>query len=304
MAISKVALLGANGTLGPSVLNELLAASFTVTVLKRASSHSPDNYPKGVLVAQVPDDMDVDTLSEILRGQDALVATIKGSQTEVQDKLGQACVNAGVYRMIPADFGSCDSSSQWTQDLVPLYKHKTALRERLTKLAEQNDGFTWTSLVCGHFFDWDPGFLHIYPKEQRVDIIDDGETKWSASTLSQIGKATARILQNPEETKNQAVYVQSFCISQNEVTSALEKATSSIWKTTKFDSKQYEKEEKAKADGGDLEAIENLVWMLGALDANWEQRDGFAMKKLGLEPEDLQNVVDRMVEDWSQSESA
>lgn len=300
MGIKNVALLGANGTLGPSVLDELLAASFTVTVLKRASSNSPDNYPSGVLIAQVPDDMDVDTLAEILRSQDALVATIKGSQTDVQVKLAQACVKAGVQRMIPADFGSCDSSSQWTQNLVPLYKHKTALREQLTELAKQNTGFSWTSLVCGHFFDWSPEFLHIYPKQRKADIIDDGTTKWSASTLSQIGKATARILQKPDETRNQAVYVQSFCISQNELMAALEHATSSKWETTKFDSKLYEKEEKAKADDGDLEAVENLVWMLGALDADWTKRENFAMQKLGLENEDLQTIVNRMAKEWAQ----
>lgn len=66
----------------------------------------------------------------------------------------------------------------------------------------------------------------------------------------------------------------------------------------KFESKKYEVEEKRKADGGDLEAVENLVWMLGALDADWTQREGFMMKPLGLQEEDLDKVIERMVGEW------
>jgi hypothetical protein len=38
------------------------------------------------------------------------------------------------------------------------------------------------------------------------------------------------------------------------------------------------------------------VWILGAHEANWEQNDGFAMKLLGLEEEDLDTVVKAALE--------
>lgn len=76
MAIKKVALLGANGKLGPAILDALLARDFEVTVLKRESSRSPDDYPAGVKVAKIPDQMEIERLTEVLRGQDALVVTI------------------------------------------------------------------------------------------------------------------------------------------------------------------------------------------------------------------------------------
>lgn len=201
--------------------------------------------------------------------------------------------------MIPADFGSVDSSSQWTQDTVPLYKHKTALREKVAKLADEHADFSWTSLVCGHFFDWDPHFLHIYPEERRVDILDDGEAKWSASTLAQVGKATVSILKNDQETRNRIVYVQSFLISQNATLKALEKVDGGRkWEVRRFESKAYERDEGAKQVGGDLEATENLVWMLGALDADWTGREGYAMDLLELEEESLEDLVKGMVEQW------
>lgn len=298
MSIKKVALLGADGKLGPAILHGLISNGFQVTVLKRASSKSKDDYPAGVEVAKVRDDFAVDAVSEILRGHEAVVVTIKGSQTDLQYKLAQACVKAGVTRFIPADFGSCDSSSQMTQDLVPLYKRKTELREKLMELAKENPNFSCTSLVCGHFFDWSVEFLHIWLKEKKADILDDGETLWSASTLSRIAEATAKILLNPDVTKNKMIYVQSFCVSQNQVIKAFERETGAF-QINWLDSKQYEKQQKEKADNGDLDAVENLVWILGALDANWEGKENFMMKELGLDNEDLETVVRRVVKENS-----
>lgn len=292
-------MLGADGKLGPAILHALIAEGFRVTVLKRESSKSKDSYPSGVNVTRVPDDFGVEKVAETLRGQDGVVVTIKGNQTEIQERIAQACVQANVKRFIPADFGSCDSSSDRTKALVPLYKRKTELRERLTELAEQNPGFTWTSLVVGHFFDWETEFLHIWVKERRAEIFDDGETRWSTSTLSRIGEATAKIFLNLEATKNKMIFAQSFCVSQNQVIQAYERATGTPWNIKQVDSKSYEKQEKAKADDGDLEAVENLVWILGTEDANWEKKDTFAMESLGLQNENLDDVVTGIINRYS-----
>ena len=296
MSIKRVAILGADGKLGPAILHQLIGHGFEVTVLKRESSKSKDDYPSGVEVKRVQDDFAVDKVAEILQGQHGVVVTIKGSQTEIQENIAHACIKAKVKRFIPADFGSCDSSSKRTQALVPLYIRKTELRDKLTKLAEQNPGFSWTSLVPGHFFDWETEFLHIWVKERRAEILDDGETRFSASTLSRIGEATAKVFLNLGSTKNEVIFVQSFCVTQNQVIKAYEKATGASWNVKRVDSKSYEAEEKAKADSGDLEAVENLVWILGTEDAKWEKKGTFAMQSLGLKDEDLDKVVQNVVQ--------
>ncbi|KAF7189447.1 Isoflavone reductase-like IRL [Pseudocercospora fuligena] len=298
MSIKSVVLLGADGKLGPSVLRSLVENGFNVTVMKRKSSKSQTSYPNQVLVS---DDFEVEELAGVLSGKDAVVVTIKGSETALQKRIADACIKAGVKRFIPADFGSVDSSSSLTKELVPLYRHKTELREYLIELASKHPDFTWTSLVCGHFFDWSLEFLHIWLKERKMEVLDDGEAKWSASTLSQIGEATARILQRPDVTKNRMIYVQSFLVSQNEVLASFEHATGQKWTVQRHDSKQYQAEEKKKADSGDLEAVENLVWLLGAIDANWELRKDFAMQDLGLKNEDLDEVVSNVVKAFDQA---
>lgn len=298
MAIKTVAFLGADSKLGDAILSALLKHDFSVTVLKRSSSKSPDNYPESVKVIRVSDDFAEDEVIRVLKGQDAVILSISGSLVDLQKRIADAAVKAGVKRFIPADFGSCDSASPMTQELVPLYKRKTEVREHLQSLVANGAGsFTWTALVPGHFFDWKLEFLHVYLKERRVDILDEGRTSFSVSTLSRIGEATAKILVKADEesTRNKTVYVQSFCVSQQQVLSAYEKATGAKWQVTAHDSDKFRDDHKKKADDGDKDAIEELVWYLGTVDANWEGRETFAMKALGLENESLDGVVQEIV---------
>jgi putative NADH-flavin reductase len=95
MSIQKVTLLGADGKLGPSIYDALVSGGFTVTVLKRQSSKSKTSYPNQV---SVPDEFKVEDLVGVLRGQDAIVITIKGSETELQKRIADACIEAGVKR--------------------------------------------------------------------------------------------------------------------------------------------------------------------------------------------------------------
>ena len=297
MSIKNVCLLGANGTVGPMVLHALVNDGFNVTVLKRASSKSPTDYPAGVKVAEVNDAFAVDDLVPIFSNQDAVVVTIKGTQVDIQKRLADAAVKAGVKRFIPADFGSCDSSSPHAQDCVPLFANKTELRSYLADLARENKGFTWSSIVCGHFFDWATAFLHIWPREKRADLVKPGDQlKASYSTLARVGEVTSRILQRPAETANRVLFVQSFCVTQVAIVQAFEKASGAKYDVRWLQAESYEHEQKAKRDEGDKEAIENLVWMLGAIEGNWEEREEFAMGVLGLENENLEKVAERVVQ--------
>lgn len=298
MPIHTVAFLGADSKLGDAILSALLQNKFAVTVLKRASSKSPDNYPPSVTVTRIADDFPEGDVATALSGQDAVVVSVNGSLVDLQKRIANAAVKAGVKRFIPADFGSCDSASPMTQELVPLYKRKTEVREYLQTLVKQSSGdFSWTALVPGHFFDWQLEFLHIFLKEQRADILDDGETKFSVSTLERIGEATAQILARADEddTRNKTLYVQSFCVSQKQIIAAYEKATDSKWKVQKYNADEWRDEYKKNADAGDKAAIEECVWYLGTVDANWEGRETFAMNLLGLQNEDLESVVQAVV---------
>lgn len=299
MSIINVTLVGATGNLGSHILDALISdGSFTVTLLQRASSKSQPAHLDKIRVLTISEDLLHDELTDRLRGQDALIVCYRPENAAAQIKFGKAAAAAGVKRLIPADFGSCDSNGERERELVKLFERKVQVRQSLQELAQQNESFTWTSLVTGHFFDWGlrENFLHFNLQTRRADIIDDGGAKSSQATLPQIAKATIRVLQRPEETKNRMLFIQSFCVSQNEVLASLEKAMGVTWEIDRYDSEDYIRQKKALADKGDAQAVEDLVFVLGAINGNWEERQDFAMETLGLENEDLDAVVQKVID--------
>ncbi len=300
MTLTKIALIGANGNLGPSVLNALLSASkpsLNVTVVSRKSSKS--TYPDNVTVRYISSEQTHDELVEVLSGQDALITTFGGTNSALQIKLADACVDAGVQRFIPADFGSCDSSSELALELMPLYREKAKVREYLKKLAGEGK-LGWTSLVTGHFFDFglEVGLLLMDIKKRRMTMIDDGDVMWSTTTLRRVGEAVVAVLRNEEETKNQMLYVQSFCVRQKQLLEVCEEVQESKWEVEDVTSQQFIKtmKERTDKDSNDHEARENLVGVVGIIDGDWRRKGAFANDILGLKEENLEEVVRKVLE--------
>ena len=298
MAIVNVVLVGANGKLGPFILTALLSANiFSVTVLSRSSSTS--KYPMSVYEMRISDDPSVEELVKVLKGQDAFIAAFAGSNDHLQIRYANAAAQAGVKRFIPADFGSCDSSSPKALELIPLYGKKKKVRECLQHLASTSD-LTWTSLVNGHFFDYGlkSGLLGFNLKNRKALIFDDGNVKWSATTLERIGQAVVRILQKAEDTKNRMLYVESVCVSQMELLTVLEKLEGRKWQAEHVASDEYMKRTQAKLDKspGDADEMEDMVSVVGIIDGNWEGKEGFANHLLDLKREDLEWLVKNILD--------
>ena len=298
--IKNVTLVGANGSLGSVVLRALLESNlFRVSTIRRASSRSP-TVPASVQVKTASDAWTTDELTDILKGEDAVIACFPLRDVDEHLRLADAAAQAGtVRRFIPADFGSVDARSEMARELVGLFERKVRVRERLEVLAGEssarNDGveFTWTSLVNGHFFDWGlrNGFLHFYPGEKRAEILGSGEEKSSTATLGKVAEAVVRVLERFEETRNRVLMVQSFCVSQLEVLRALERVVGGSWKVEYVGVEEFIGRHKGLLEGGRRESIEDLVFALGVVDGNWEGREDFAMGLLGLEEEDLDEEV-------------
>ncbi|KAL2877094.1 hypothetical protein SGCOL_007716 [Colletotrichum sp. CLE4] len=297
MAPKSVLLVGANGTLGAKILDSLVAAkSFKLSTLKRAGSKSTISYPADqVQVIEVDNDLSYEGLKKAFTGQEVVIVSFRLRDLDQHLRIAEAASAAGVKHFMPADFGSIDADNPRARELIPLYRWKRAVRQKAQELADKNPDFAWTGIVCGHFFDWGvkEGFLHAYLDTKKIDVIDGGDIKASVATLPRVGEAVVRILNLgvTEVTKNKTLFIQSFCITQNELLQSLEKATGAKWTVKKVESERFIAEHKVKADAGDAEAIEDLVFAVGQLDANWTKRDDFAMKTLELEDEDLDTVI-------------
>lgn len=204
-----VAVAGATGNLGPSIIHALVAANYSVTVLSRTTT---TNLPSTVKVVQV-DYTSHASMVSALHGIDVLVSTV--SNFGIQPALIDAAIEAGVRRFLPSEFGADSSGNEKTRAL-PVYADKVRTQEYLKK---QEGDISHTLVHTGAFLDWglEVGFLVNFEKGARCRIYDGGDRKVSTTLLADIGKAVVGVLQHPENTKNRAVYVQSAAVSQNEL---------------------------------------------------------------------------------------
>ncbi|KAI1328564.1 NAD(P)-binding protein [Xylariaceae sp. FL0255] len=226
-AITKVALAGATGNLGPAILDQLLAAGFQVTVLTRQSStHS---FPGNVSAKEV-DYESVDSLTKALQGQDAIVCTLAHTALKLQLNLVEAASKAKVSRFIPSEFGSDTSNPKNAK--LPVFAGKVTVGEALAKAAEKGD-ISYTLIRTGPFFDWGitHGLLLGNTKEKIVTLWDGGERPFSTTTLASIGKAVVGVLKNPDATKNRGIYVHDAVLSPKKLHALAEKVTSTTWQT-------------------------------------------------------------------------
>jgi len=301
MSIQNVALIGGTGTLGAPVFRALMSSEFNIFVINRLTSKSV--YPRAQVIT-VPDDLNVDAVAQELREKDihALIITIAGSHVDSQKKLIDAAFKAGVKRVMPAEFGSCDSADDKTNEILPLMKGKKVVRDYLLTLQDKKrDGgaLTWTSLITGHFFDYGLtcGLLKFDVKGRKAYILDGGKIKFSASNLDFIGKAVIKILESPAETANKLLYVHSNYVTQLEVLEALEKVIGDKFERIDQDSEDELKVVRPKMMDGDGEAREEVVAVWGVVASDWKAKKEFANTLLGLQEEDLEETVRKVVAD-------
>ena len=148
-AIKNVALIGAAGGLGPTVLNKVVASGvFTVTVLRREGSKS--TYPAGITVVDV-DFESPDALKAALAGQDAVISLVGVPGLAAQTQVIDAAIAAGVKRFIPSDFGS-DLDNPLARKL-PVFAHKVQVADYLAEKSRET-ALTYTLVSNAAFLDW------------------------------------------------------------------------------------------------------------------------------------------------------
>ncbi|RDH29242.1 NAD(P)-binding protein [Aspergillus welwitschiae] len=295
--LKNVVIVGAAGNLGSHVLKAFLSSNaFNITVLSRDSSTS--TFPDGLKV--IKSDYSHDSLVSAFKGQDAVISIVGNGGFSNQQKLIDAALAAGVKRFIPSEFGN-NTADERVRALAPLLDGKKAV---VDYLKEKQDRLSWTALITGPFFDWglQTGFLGFNLQSHEATVYDNGTIPASVSTLAQIGRALVAVLQNPEATGNQYVYVESFTVTQKQILGALEKATGKEWKVTDVDFEPLIQESTERFKGGDFSAV--LALLLAAALArfpdgpygSWEQVSGGSWnKRLGIEHEDLDEVVRSLV---------
>lgn len=294
--IKNVVVVGASGDVGQPLVKALLESDFNVTALTRESSSAI--FPSGVKVIKT--DYSPTSLVEAFQGQDAVVSTIASTSVRTQTSLVDSAIAAGVKVFLPSEFG-VDTAASNAVDVIP---GLTAKIETVQYLKSVQAKISWAVVVTGALFDWGfkyPGFGGWNLSSRTAVIYDGGNIPFEATNLDQTGKAVAAILRNPELSRNQYVYVNSFTATQNEILKALENSTGEKFQVTGASVEATWKGGLEKvARGGDevrdgvIATIHAAYYGKGNVN-NYSATRGLWNEKLGLPKEDLDETVSRII---------
>ncbi|KIW49133.1 hypothetical protein PV05_10841 [Exophiala xenobiotica] len=246
----KVAVAGGTGNLGPHVVNALLAANYSVTVLTRKGSTSTSKLPKSPNLSVVEVDYSsVTSLTEALKGHDVVVSTLATESLGSQYPLIDAAIAAGVKRFIPSEFGSDTTHPKSSK--LPVYKYKVETQHYLQAKSAEHPEFTYTLVLNGAFLSWGikVGFL-VNVANHSATVWNGGDVPFSATNLETVGEAVAGVIQHLPETANRPVYVQGARITQNQLIKYAKEKDGVEWQLTpKETAKAYEEASAELAKG-------------------------------------------------------
>ncbi|EAW20385.1 aromatic alcohol reductase [Aspergillus fischeri NRRL 181] len=272
-AIERVAIVGAGGTIGSHIVAALLkTGKHTVTALTRKDSSN--RLPEGVIVARVDYDYEA-TIVDALKGQQFLIITMAPTAPrDSHSKLVQAAAKAGVPYIMPNGYAGDTDHIKLGEDtlLGPVAK---ANRDEIERL-----GMQWITVCCGFWYDYslaggEARFGFDFDK-RSLTIYDDGNTKISTSTLSQVGRAVAKLLslnELPEDGNdksltlstflNKGLYLKSFVVSQNSMFESVKRVTGTTdadWTITHEDTKKRYEDGLALVKRGNMAGFSKLLY--------------------------------------------
>lgn len=221
----KVAVAGASGETGVSVMDALLAASqqYQVTALGRAASVNSKpvykDFTQRGASTQAVDFGNIEAIVPILKDIDVVVSCLLGSSDD-QKNLVHAASKAGVSRFVP---------SFWAPAIPPrgvirLRDSKEDILDLIKRLY-----LPYTVIDVGW---WYQASIPLVPSGRldgaisNVDsaIIGDGEAQTALTDLADIGKYTARIISDPR-TLNKMVFCCGELTTQNRVWDKVDELT-------------------------------------------------------------------------------
>lgn len=250
---------------------------------------------------------DEDTIVAALKGQQIIIITMAPqAPRDTHSKLVQAAAKAGVPYVMPNGYGPDIEDVKFGEDIL-LGPAAKANRDEIERL-----GMQWITICCGFWYDYslaggDVRFGFDFDK-RALTIYDDGETKNSVSTLSQISRAVAKVLslkelpedQNDESLtlsnfSNKPVYVNSFVVSQKDMFESVKRVTSTSdadWTTTHESSKKRYEDGLTQVKKGNMAGFGKLLYARGFFPNSPSDMSAKAQNELlGLPEESLDKAT-------------
>ncbi|KAH6718430.1 hypothetical protein BKA61DRAFT_599606 [Leptodontidium sp. MPI-SDFR-AT-0119] len=296
--IQTVAVAGATGNTGPTVIRTLIASGFKVTALTRSAAKTTAALGPEAKVIEV-DYLSQDSLVSALQGIDAVVVCGVGMLPE-QTNLIAASITSGVTRFLPSSFAT------------PLNTPgKRTLRIHRDKLFTSSYLQARTSLISHTIIHTGPlldyllniGVL-VNLKSRTITLFDDGEKRFSTTTMATASAAVAAVLKMGEGSANREFCVHDVVTCQNELLelakevvlastgSGSESGNAQEWTVARMDTGECERkaEEAFRVDGDSAMGmhLQKVVGVFGkAFTSDFGEADN---RELGIEMMDRKQL--------------
>ncbi|KAH6996054.1 hypothetical protein BKA56DRAFT_570492 [Ilyonectria sp. MPI-CAGE-AT-0026] len=223
----KVAILGATGETGTSILNGLLESvdpRYEITALVRPSSlQKPEVLAlekRGVKVAAADIYGPEEELTKLLRGMEVVIAAINAPQLLAQIPLINSCKAAGVKRFVPCNFATIAPP----KGILRLRDMKEDVINHIKRTY-----VPYTIIDVGWWFQLTlpalPSGRLDYALVGAPDAIaGDGSVPSALTDLRDVGRYVARIIADPR-TLNQMVFAYNELLTQTQVYDLLERVS-------------------------------------------------------------------------------
>ncbi|KAI9783756.1 MAG: hypothetical protein M1835_003741 [Candelina submexicana] len=300
--VSKVAIVGAGGSVGKYITEELVkAGKHQLTALTRPNS--TNKIPTGVDIKHV-DYEDPSTLVEALKGIEVLIITMAvTAPPDTQKKLIEAAAAANVNFVLYNSWGLAVEYTDLGKDTY-IGPAQYAAREAIEKLGKS----AWIGVTCGFWYEFSLGgsglrygfdFL-----SKSVTLYDEGTVPMNTSTWPQCGRAVAKLLALPLQSdnggpclndfKNKSVFISSFKVSQTDMLESVERVTGEKWEVKYQPVKERYAEGVKELQSGNRDGFTKLLYSRAFYPnggGDYEKDFGLHNDVLGLPVEDLDEAT-------------
>ncbi|KAL4978945.1 hypothetical protein BDW66DRAFT_164176 [Aspergillus desertorum] len=207
--IERVAIVGAGGSVGKRISNELLKnGKHTITALSGKDSSAP--LPDGINIVRV-DYSDEEAVTAALKGQQFLIISLAvNAPPDTESKIIHTAGAAGVPYIMPNTYGGDLTNETLIKEIVIGGAYLKAIAEI------QDSGAAWIALACGFWYEHSltcgEGWFGFDFAKKRVTFFDDGNTK--INELPEDENDSTPALAN---WVNKPVFMDSFLVSQREI---------------------------------------------------------------------------------------
>lgn len=237
MSLKNIALFGANGQIGSSVLKALAnckTQDFNILAIIAPDSPSPSSASSENVTVKEMDLLHTTRkeMAEVLQGIDAVVSALNGPVLDAQISIQDGAADAGVKRFIPSEYGMHHIYRKPNDPqgyMHPLWDAKNRLNERaILHPAIKQGKISYTMIGCGDFYNQDREKVWCPWTQKDVDdytlhVIGDPDAKADYTHIDDFGKYVTACLCEPEKSENQHLNFPSDHISHTEIKQLLEK---------------------------------------------------------------------------------